>query len=73
LLTYHSALINGVTYLPQKVPTLYTALTAPEALRNNSAIYGQINPLVVSKDDVVEIVINNQSPAAHPWHMHVSI
>jgi iron transport multicopper oxidase len=49
---------------------LYTTLTAPQNLRNNSGIYGQINPLTVSYNDVVEIVINNQTPSGHPWHLH---
>jgi iron transport multicopper oxidase len=64
------AIINNMTYLQQNVPTLYTTLTAPQNLRNNSAIYGQINPLVVSYNDVVEIVINNMTPFGHPWHLH---
>jgi iron transport multicopper oxidase len=63
-------IINNITYLQQKVPTLYTTLTAPQNLRNNSAIYGQINPLIASYNDVVEIVIINQSPLKHPWHLH---
>jgi iron transport multicopper oxidase len=64
------AIINNQTYLQQKVPTLYTTLTAPQTLRNNSAIYGQINPLVVNYNDVVEVVINNLTPVGHPWHLH---
>jgi iron transport multicopper oxidase len=64
------ALINNKTYLPQNVPSLYTALTAPQELRNNSAIYGQINPFVVNYNNVVEIVINNLTPTGHPWHLH---
>jgi len=65
-----SALINNVTYLGQKVPTLYTALGAPPNLKTNTGIYGQINPLVVNSGDIVEIVINNLTPGGHPWHMH---
>jgi iron transport multicopper oxidase len=63
-------IINNATYYPQLVPTLYTTLTAPQNLRNNSALYGPINSLMVSYNDVVEIVINNQTPLKHPWHLH---
>jgi iron transport multicopper oxidase len=63
-------IINNSTYLQQLVPTLYTTLTAPQSLRNNSAIYGPINPVMVSYNDVVEIVINNLSALKHPWHLH---
>ncbi|KAF2431844.1 ferroxidase [Tothia fuscella] len=65
------ARINNITYLQQKVPTLYTALTAPDHLKMNPKIYGvNSNPIPVKYGDVVELVINNFTPGGHPWHLH---
>ncbi|KAK4986627.1 hypothetical protein LTR50_005154 [Elasticomyces elasticus] len=62
---------NNITYVPQKVPTLFTALSAPNGLAGNPAIYGA-NSLsyVVKQGDVVEIVINNYDAGSHPFHIH---
>ncbi|KAK0712397.1 iron transport multicopper oxidase FET3 [Lasiosphaeria miniovina] len=65
------AFFNGVTYLAQKIPTLYTALTAPADVVKNPAIYGQnSNTFVFPFDAVVEININNHDDRAHPFHLH---
>jgi iron transport multicopper oxidase len=64
-------LINHQTYLSQKVPTLYTALSAPDTDVTNPAIYGVAsNPFVVGPNEVVEIVLNNLDFGGHPWHLH---
>jgi iron transport multicopper oxidase len=62
--------INNKTYIPQDVPTLYTASTIGKDLASNPAVYGQVNPFVVNYGDVVEIVINNHHNNLHPWHLH---
>lgn len=66
------AIINNITYLPQKVPTLYTALSVPQQYKMNPTVYGvNSNPLPVEYGDIVEIVINNGNTAmGHPWHLH---
>jgi iron transport multicopper oxidase len=47
------ALINNQTYVSQKVPSLYTALSAPAAYVMNPAIYGvAVNPFVVKYNQV---------------------
>jgi iron transport multicopper oxidase len=52
------------------VPTLYTALSAGD-LATNSAVYGTYtHPLVLEKDQVVEILINNLDSGKHPFHLH---
>lgn len=67
----HSAWFNNITYVHQKVPTLYTALTAPEDLVQNPAIYSEhINPFVLEHGEVVEIILNNNDPGKHPFHLH---
>jgi iron transport multicopper oxidase len=67
----HRALINNVTYLPQKVPSLYTALSVGKQFSQNPIVYGvNSNPYVVNFGDVVEVVINNFTPGSHPWHLH---
>lgn len=64
-------LINGKTYLQQKVPSLFTAMTAPQSLKLNPTIYGEnSNSFAVKFGETVEIVINNLTPTGHPWHLH---
>jgi iron transport multicopper oxidase len=63
--------INGIDYVPQKVPTLYTALNAPANLVNNAAIYGQnSNAVVLPYGAVVELTLSNHDSYAHPFHLH---
>lgn len=50
---------NNITYIPQKVPTLYTVLSAGEEA-SNPVIYGRnSNPFVLPHNKVIDIVINN--------------
>jgi iron transport multicopper oxidase len=62
--------VNDKTYMPPKVPTLYTANTVGPEFASNPAVYGQVNPFVVKYGDIVEIVINNHHNNLHPWHLH---
>lgn len=63
--------INGIDYVPQKVPTLYTALNAPAALLNDPSIYGQgANPFVLPYGAIVELTVSNHDSFAHPFHLH---
>lgn len=62
--------VNGQTYMPQKVPTLYTALTVGPDYYNDPDVYGDVNPLILKHNEVVEIVINNFHNNLHPWHLH---
>ena len=62
--------INNKTYIPQDVPTLYTANTIGSDLASNPEVYGDVNPFVVKGGEVVEIVINNHHNNLHPWHLH---
>ncbi|KAF8860882.1 FET Ferroxidase [Acephala macrosclerotiorum] len=65
------ASFNGVSYVAQKVPTLYTALSAPADLVNNPLIYGvNSNPFVLPKDAIVEITLINTDGGPHPFHLH---
>jgi iron transport multicopper oxidase len=62
--------INGQTYIPQQVPTLYTALTVGPEYYSNPEVYGDVNPIILQHNEVVEIVINNYHDNLHPWHLH---
>ncbi|KAI4657435.1 uncharacterized protein J4E79_007509 [Alternaria viburni] len=64
------AFFNDVTYVSPKVPTLYTVLsTGPNA--TNPTIYGSnTNAFVLAQNEVVEIVLNNDDPGKHPFHLH---
>ncbi|KAE9972658.1 hypothetical protein EG328_004858 [Venturia inaequalis] len=67
-------IINGVTYLMPKVPTLYTALSVDPDDAQNESIYGvNVNPHTIGFGDIVEVVLNNRNPgvhSGHPWHLH---
>lgn len=65
------AVVNNVTYLTQKVPTLYTAVTLSKQHVSNPAVYGiNSNPFILKKNEVVEILLNNNQDNLHPWHLH---
>jgi iron transport multicopper oxidase len=62
---------NNITWIPQVVPSLYTALSAPKDLVGDKRIYGhQVNPHIVNEGDIVEIVVNNFDDGPHPLHLH---
>jgi iron transport multicopper oxidase len=62
--------VNNLTYIGQKVPTLYSALTVGHKYASNELVYGHVNPYIIKHNDVVEIVINNLNTNLHPWHLH---
>ena len=65
-----SAFFNDVSYVSPKVPSLYTALTTGSNA-TDVAIYGtDTNAFVLDKDEIVEIVMNNDDGGKHPFHLH---
>lgn len=66
----YRAVINDHTYLEQKVPTLYTALSVGSDAQN-PLVYGvNSNPFVVKYNEIVEIRLNNLDTGGHPFHLH---
>ncbi|KAF2010008.1 multicopper oxidase [Aaosphaeria arxii CBS 175.79] len=64
------AFFNDKTYVAPKVPTLYTALSTG-ANASNPEIYGSYtNQFVLSENEVIEIILNNNDPGKHPFHLH---
>ncbi|KAF3925265.1 Laccase-1 [Dactylellina cionopaga] len=64
------AFFNGLTYIAPKVPTLYTALNSGN-LSMTPEIYGRDTlPHVFKHHDVVELIVNNNDPGKHPFHLH---
>ncbi|KIX07946.1 uncharacterized protein Z518_02600 [Rhinocladiella mackenziei CBS 650.93] len=64
------AFFNGITYVRPKVPSLYTALTTGD-LAADPIVYGvNTNSYVLGHNEVIEIVLNNQDPGKHPFHLH---
>jgi len=63
------AYFNNITYVPQIVPTLYSAISTGKDY-SNPIVYGPVNPFVVSSGQIVEIVMNNFDAAIHPFHLH---
>lgn len=63
------ACFNGKPYVDQDVPTLYSVATTGTA-NTNPIVYGQVNPFIVAKGAIVELVVNNLDVATHPFHLH---
>ncbi|TQN65365.1 Iron transport multicopper oxidase fetC [Colletotrichum shisoi] len=65
------AFFNDKTYVLPKVPSLYTALTVGAAHAADPRVYGTYTiPHVLRRNDVVEIVLNNEDDGKHPFHLH---
>ena len=64
------AVFNNVTYIPQKVPSLYTALSTG-SYATDPRVYGvNSNAFVLRYGTTVEIVLNNMDNGGHPFHLH---
>lgn len=63
------ACFNGHPYVPQLVPSLYTAATTGED-NDNPVVYGGANPYIAPSDEVIDIVVNNLDVSLHPFHLH---
>ena len=66
----HSAFFNDITYTTPVVPTLYSALSTGDAAMNESVYGDYTSTHVLNKGDVVEIILNNNDPGKHPFHLH---
>ena len=64
------SVINNVTYLPPRIPSLYTAATVGVNHSSNPEVYGQVNPFILKYGENVEIIVNNNHNNLHPWHVH---
>ena len=52
------------------MPTLYTALTSGE-LAADATVYGDYtNAFILQKNEIVDIILNNDDPGKHPFHLH---
>lgn len=63
------AFFNNVSYTAPKVPIIGTALSAGE-FATNAYIYGNVHAVVLQKDDIIDIRLNNQDTGKHPFHLH---
>lgn len=63
------AFFNDIVYTVPKIPILATALSSGN-LSTNSLIYGNTHSIVLGKDDIIDIVVNNQDTGKHPFHLH---
>lgn len=64
------AFMNDITYVRQKVPSLYTALTVGSHA-SNPAVYGvNSNSFILEHNQVIEVILNNHDPGKHPFHLH---
>jgi iron transport multicopper oxidase len=52
------------------VPSLYTALTTGNASLDPQVYGVNTNSYVLNHNEVVDIILNNQDPGKHPFHLH---
>lgn len=66
------AFFNNLTYVSPKVPTLGSVLSANSSeVALSQEIYGSnTHSIVLQKDEIVEIVLNNLDTGTHPFHLH---
>ncbi|SCU79512.1 LAFA_0B03620g1_1 [Lachancea sp. 'fantastica'] len=64
------AFFNNLTYTAPKVPALLTALSAGKDAVNAEVYGSNTHSYVLGKDEIVEIVLNNQDTGTHPFHLH---
>lgn len=69
-LTSSSAFFNDVSYTPPVVPTLYSVMDAGSKATDPTVYGDYTNSFVLNKGDVVEIILNNNDPGKHPFHLH---
>ena len=70
IFTPRSAFFNDITYVAPKVPTLYSILSSGSAATNVSIYGSSTNSFILNKNEVVEIVLNNNDAGKHPFHLH---
>lgn len=64
------AFFNDTTYTHPKVPTLVTAMSAGK-LATNELVYGvDTHSIILQKDEIVDIVLENLDTGKHPFHLH---
>jgi len=64
------AFFNNISYVSPKVPTLYSVMSTG-GNASNVEIYGEYShAFVLERDEVVEIIINNDDTGKHPLHLH---
>lgn len=64
--------LDNITWTHAKVPTLFSALTAPDnATASNASVYGRdTHPIILRHNEVFQLVLNNNDDDPHPFHLH---
>ena len=65
-----SAFFNDVTYTTPVVPTLYSVMTTGNKATDRTVYGDYTNAYVLNKDDIIELVLNNNDAGKHPFHLH---
>ncbi|KAF5024233.1 hypothetical protein F66182_3690 [Fusarium sp. NRRL 66182] len=64
------AFFNNITYKEAMVPTLYTALSAGKDAEDPTVYGTYTHSMVLKKDEIVQLVVNNLDSGRHPFHLH---
>ena len=63
------AIFNGISYVGQKVPSLFTVMSVGKDATKPAVYSKDVNPFILTKDQIVEVIINNDDDGAHPMRM----
>ncbi|KAE9372214.1 multicopper oxidase [Stipitochalara longipes BDJ] len=64
------AFFENISYVSQKVPTLYTVMSTGEDA-TNPAVYGEFShSFVLGHNQINQIILNNIDSGKHPFHLH---
>ncbi|KAK9457436.1 multicopper oxidase [Dipodascopsis uninucleata] len=61
---------NDTTYIPPKVPVLYTLLENNSVTSDSTIFDSDDSIYTIEKDEIIEVVINNHNAGLHPFHLH---
>lgn len=69
------AFFNGESYKAPRTPTLFTTIAAGGSVNttlvSEPSIYGDhTNTHILPHNQMIEMVLNNQDPGKHPFHLH---
>ncbi|KAF2998521.1 hypothetical protein E8E13_004478 [Curvularia kusanoi] len=62
--------LGSQPWVPQQVPSLFTALTTGSAAMDPATYGPGSNPWIVKSGDIVQIYLQNPTPYPHPMHLH---
>ncbi|GAA5912089.1 uncharacterized protein JCM6883_007107 [Sporobolomyces salmoneus] len=68
--TNRAAMLDNVTWVPPKTPSLMTMLSMGQEAMTESVYGPQTAPIVLEKNEVIDLLVINFDGNGHPFHLH---